>query len=105
MTFQIVHIGKGQTRKVELPDFVDGTVDAPRLPQKLKLGIMYARRNGSMARDFDKAHTNYKPGFLLELGGDQCRYPISDENYLMCGAKAEGSYCQHHHKISVRAKS
>jgi hypothetical protein len=106
MNYHLVHTGKGNVRKVDLPDDPDLTLDTPRTAQKLADVAKFLSRRETFLKRADaieSAHTNYKPGRLIELGEDQCRAVVVDENYTMCGAKIhKGSYCEHHHKISVR---
>jgi hypothetical protein len=45
-----------------------------------------------------RENTNYKPGRILDLGDDQCRFVIGDR-YLMCGALVDyhgSSWCAEH---------
>lgn len=104
MTFQIIHDGKGQMRRVELPVFADATVEAPRTPLAQRgVAKFYAACDSVLARNkrFEKAHTNYRPGKFIDLGHDQCRWTVSDETGTMCGAKTitgrnSSSYCADH---------
>lgn len=53
-------------------------------------------------RDFrpvSMAGNGYRPGVLIELGPDQCRWPMQDGT--MCGAKAVYPYCEAHAAKSV----
>ena len=66
-------------------------MDLPKLPQPVRrikperMSIFRPLKDGN----------GYRPGPLLDLGLDQCRYTVRDTT--MCGAKVgRGSYCEHH---------
>ena len=100
MTFQLIHRGKGRVVSHETPAFIDASVAIPRVHQRRQIGN-YAMRNTIKVTEHTiaSAHTNYKPGKLIDLGLDQCRFIITDENYTMCGAKVLNgkSMCADHH--------
>jgi hypothetical protein len=108
MSFQIIHTGKGQTRSIESPSYADPTVEAPREKQRLS-GVAKFYLRQPVHRQVERlqcAHTGYKPGKLLDLGPDQCRF-IAGEERIMCGAKTiksqtSSSYCEHHLSIMYK---
>ena len=59
---------------------------ASRLPKKRTLRRLVPFR-------LDGVPNGYRPGHLLELGHDQCRYTLPDG--LMCGARGF-PWCPHH---------
>ena len=84
-------------------EFVE-TADAPLPPEELP------RRPATMSRlpkkrtlrrlspfRLDGVPNGYRPGHLLELGHDQCRYTLPDG--LMCGAKGF-PWCPHHAAVA-----
>lgn len=66
--------------------------DLPKLPQPVRrikserMSIFRPMKDGN----------GYRPGPLLDLGSDQCKFTVRDTT--MCGAKVAGraSYCEHH---------
>lgn len=76
--------------------------DRPRAPQKAAYGhrgMPYRLRN---LRPISTGGNGYRPGPLLELGPDQCRYTIHGKT--MCGAKCTShpSWCDEHTRIVSR---
>jgi hypothetical protein len=98
-----IHDGHGATMQCQDAPFVDSTEALPLQPQRLKL----KRRSKNTHVPKVKAHTNYRSGFIYEMGDDQCRYIIVDENRLCCGAVIKGGrtvgtqkpYCDAHCKL------
>jgi hypothetical protein len=75
--------------------------DMPRRPQKAAYGhrgLPYRLRD---LKPITSGGNGYKPGKLVDLGPDQCRYDIRDG--IMCGAKGY-PYCEHHHAICHTGK-
>lgn len=80
--------------------FVDGPdpvapqlLDVPRRPQKVRT---VRPERLTVLRPMHNRGNGYRPGPLLDLGPDQCRYTIRDG--VMCGAKCgrHPSWCDHH---------
>jgi len=67
--------------------------DQPAEPQKVRL---IKREHLSIVRPIKSAGNGYRPGLLLDLGHDQCRYTI--EGKTMCGAETvkDKSWCAKH---------
>ena len=66
----------------------------PRRPQKAAFGH---RGMPYRLRDFQPLSSDgngYRPGPLVELGPDQCRWTLRDG--LMCGARCKYPYCEDH---------
>lgn len=77
----------GDTSQDPAPD----VGELPRLPQPVR------RIKPERMAQFRpmKDGNGYRPGPLLDLGSDQCKYTVRDTT--MCGAKVgRGSYCEHH---------
>jgi hypothetical protein len=98
MTDTIIH-DRGRTLifKQPKPKFADPTISAPRERQRPR-GTWKGWREAKMPKE----HNGYKPGFVYDLGPDQCRF-IPGDDYRMCGAKNDGvsSYCEKHHALVV----
>ena len=91
MTLRLVFTGKRfefrETKDASPPP----TGDMPKLPQRRNLKP--ARLDGF--KPLRSSGNGYRPGKLLDLGLDQCRWPTSDA--LFCGHKiSRGSYCERH---------
>ncbi len=97
---RLIHTGRGQTVEVEEPVRIPPIEAIPARSQVMKRTLKSTRALVPVI----KTHTNYKPGSLTELGSDQCRYTINDENHMICGAKvvAGKSWCAVHYKIIKR---
>lgn len=69
----------------------------PVTPQRRRL--TYIPNRLADFRPISSAGNGYKPGKLLDLGKDQCRFTIRDK--VMCGAKVMGltSWCQEHDDV------
>lgn len=67
--------------------------DLPPEPQKVRL---IKREHLSIVKPIRSAGNGYKPGLLLDLGHDQCRFTI--EGKTMCGAATvkDKSWCAKH---------
>ena len=98
---RLIHRGKGNTLLVDALAYVEPAAqpkpyNAPR--QRLKSVSRLA-----LLPDV-KAHTNYKPGFIWQIGDDQCRDVQADGR--MCGCKiTRGRYCAAHAAINYRGKA
>jgi hypothetical protein len=99
-----IHVGRGAVLSVnDAPDYVDVTEVKPAQPQRFRVRLKSKNRHLASA----KSHTNYRSGFIYEMGDDQCRYIIVDENRLCCGAVIQGGrtigtqkpYCDAHCKL------
>lgn len=94
--FELVECGK---------DDAESLTAKPRAPQKAAFGhrgIPYRLRD---FRPISAAGNGYRPGSLLDLGPDQCRYTLKTGK--MCGAKIGGrhpSYCDEHHAVCCRGR-
>jgi len=67
--------------------------ELPRKPQRLRpRGELPARLDGF--KPINAAGNGYKPGKLVDLGDDQCRWTLPSG--LMCGAKCRYPYCEGH---------
>lgn len=93
---RLVHVGKGKVLKFD-------DVARPAWPNEGKSSIALKLDPAKFRakRELDavpqsKEGNNYKPGSLLELGGDQCRYTINAHG-LMCG-KRGFPWCETHQK-------
>jgi hypothetical protein len=101
-TMRIIHDGHGATRQCDEAPFVDYTEVLPLQPQRLKL----KRRSKNTHVPKVRAHTNYRKGFIYELGDDQCRFIFADSSKC-CGAVIQNGrtvmqvkpYCDAHCKI------
>jgi hypothetical protein len=84
---------------VEEPTYIDHTVHRPRVVQKPR----YTRPEWKIVQ-MPKTHTNYKPGKLINLGADQCRYTINDDKHIMCGKKTvpDRSWCEEHYRVVIK---
>jgi hypothetical protein len=93
---RLIHIGDGGVRVIEDRVFIDTTEAKPRIRQKLA-GVLYAKRNRE-ARDLSQGN-GYKPGKLMDLAADQCRY-IAGNDLVMCGQKTHRrDMCEAHYKM------
>lgn len=74
----------------------------PRLPQKAAYGHRGLPHRLRDMRMVSNKGNGYRPGPLLDLGLDQCRYTIAGKT--MCGAKcASGkSWCDEHARVVSR---
>lgn len=72
----------------------------PRAPQRAAFGH---RGMPYRLREFRPIGNGngYRPGPLIDLGPDQCRYSIREG--VMCGAKGY-PYCEHHHGVCHTGK-
>lgn len=76
----------------------------PATPQRRRL--TYVPNRMADFRPISSTGNGYKPGKLLDLGKDQCRFSIRDK--VMCGARVKGltSWCpEHDDEVHGRAKS
>lgn len=112
MTFNLVHLGHGETALLESPDFIDPTVTLPKRapsPQKrakerwdrIEAEIYALAQEASQRR-------SYGPVSLLKARHDQCRYIEGDSaGAKCCGKKVSNpgsSWCQVHHEIVFRGR-
>ena len=92
MTLRLVFTGK----QFEFRETKDATQppsgDMPKLPQRRNLKP--ARLDGF--KPLRSSGNGYRPGKLLDLGPDQCRFTLSTG--LMCGAKG-APWCQDHRAV------
>lgn len=101
---RLVFTGKRfEFRPEEKPDPVPQLGDMPKRKQiagsnaRVYRAVLGARKTRG---------TDYRPGPLLTLADDQCRFFISDK--LMCGEKTShitSSWCEAHHSIAYGRKS
>ncbi len=93
---RLIHSRNGKFIAIDEAPIRDMTEAKPRHPQRLRLRLKSPVRHVLIG----KSHTNYKAGFIHQLGDDQCRFTINDENRTMCGAKVVNgkSWCATHHK-------
>lgn len=101
---QLVCTGKTyELRGDDEPEPTPVIGDQPVEPQKIRL---IKREHLSIVRPIKAAGNGYKPGALLDLGHDQCRYTI--EGKTMCGAETvkDKSWCpEHYHVIRHGSKA
>jgi len=77
------------------PDQIAVIGDMPKRPQKVRL---VKRENLSIVPKMRTKHNGYRPGTILDLCTDQCRFSL--ESGLFCGVKVvKGSYCSSHDHI------
>lgn len=92
MTLRLVFTGK----QFEFRETKDATQppsgDMPKLPQRRNLKP--ARLDGF--KPLRTGGNGYRPGKLLELGHDQCRFTLASG--LMCGAKG-APWCPDHRAV------
>jgi len=91
---QLVCTGKNyEFRGDDDPAPVPIVGDVPPEPQKVRL---IKREHLSIVRPLKTGGNGYKPGPMLDLGPDQCRFTI--EGATMCGAETvkDKSYCAGH---------
>lgn len=104
MTKRLVYNGKS-FGFVETADAVPPPVgQQPRLPQKAAYGHRGMPHRLRNMRMVSTAGNSYRPGALLDLGLDQCRYTIHGKT--MCGAKCVSgtSWCEEHARVVSRGK-
>jgi hypothetical protein len=99
-----IHDGHGTVLTVnDVPAYVDMTETKPAQPQRLRMCLKPQERHSPTA----KSHTNYRSGFIYEMGDDQCRFIADDQNRLCCGAVIQGGrtithgkpYCDAHSEL------
>lgn len=100
MSITFIH-DRGRVLSFKSPEtkFSDPTDAKPKEPQRVThRGRWKSWREVKMP----KAHNGYKPGFIYDLGADQCRF-IPGDDHIMCGAKQRdgSSYCEKHHALVV----
>lgn len=98
---RLIHRGQGNVLFHDEAAFVDTTVAAPRVRQRLKRVGNFNQRNPDMVGVVTNGN-GYKPGPLGDLAHDQCRFHIGEKT--MCGAKTirgrhSASWCDAHYKI------
>jgi len=69
--------------------------DQPRGTQRVRLWVRPMRMDHF--KPVSMKGNGYRPGKLLDLGPDQCRYTLDDGN--MCGRKGF-PWCPHHHRLT-----
>ncbi len=89
---RLVFTGKRfEFRPYEQPDPITQLGDVPRRKQ---IAGSNARVYRAVLGPKTRA-TEYRPGPLLSLADDQCKFTVQDKT--MCGAKiSHKSYCEHH---------
>ncbi len=106
MTFNLVHLGHGETAVLESPDFIDPTITVPKAPQRPNktrrvLSEMRVALRALYAPD-GSVRPSYRKTALLDARLDQCRYIPPEETSLCCGKKVTNpgsSWCEVHHAI------
>lgn len=75
--------------------------DVPKNPQKVKLRRVRPERLALM-KPITNDGNGYRPGPLIDLGPDQCRYTLKGKT--MCGAKcgSHSSWCEAHAAVVFR---
>lgn len=102
MSKRLVYNGK-TFAFVDVPDSIAPAVgQSPRAPQKAAYGhrgMPHRLRNMKLV---STAGNGYRPGQLLDLGPDQCRFTIHGKT--MCGAKcgSHPSWCDEHRQLVSR---
>lgn len=96
---RLVHDGKGRVLQFEDVAKPAPYSDGPRHNGFKLNATKFRARREAMVLPRVTAGNGYKPGPLLELGYDQCRFIINDENSTMCG-KVGFPWCAGH-KINV----
>lgn len=78
--------------------------DKPRMPQKASVRPRIRSERLARLKMVDDRGNGYRPGTLLDLAPDQCRFTIRGKT--MCGAKCGGhpSYCDHHAAVCQRGR-
>lgn len=102
MSKRLVYNGKAFAF-VETSDPVAPAVgQAPRAPQKAAYGHRGMPHRLRHLKPISTAGNGYRPGPLLDLGPDQCRYTI--HGTTMCGAKCgrHPSWCDEHVQVVSR---
>jgi hypothetical protein len=96
----LVCIGKTyELRGDDKPGPIRQPGDLPAKPQKARV---IKRVHLSIIPALKAQGTGYRPGKLLDLAHDQCRYTV--HGTTMCGAKVVGgSYCEVHRAICYPA--
>lgn len=102
MSKRLVFNGKGFAF-VETADLAAHVVgQQPRAPQKAAYGHRGMPHRLRNLKPFNTGGNGYRPGPLLELGPDQCRFTIHGST--MCGAKcvSHPSWCDEHRRVVSR---
>lgn len=74
--------------------------DMPKLPQKVR---QIRRVYPSIVAPMRTKHNGYRPGKLIDLCTDQCRFSVADG--IMCGVKvSHGAWCAHHLAVVYPAR-
>ncbi len=105
MTFQMIHLGHGQTTILEHPDFIDPTITVPKAPQHpvQRARQRYDRREAEEYAQTVKASQRRSYGLvsLVKARADQCKF-IAGDDPICCGKKVThrgSSWCEVHHGI------
>jgi hypothetical protein len=95
---QIIHLGHGKVRVVEVSLYQDRSLAHPRVHQALRLKrrVLFDTRAQKPAT---RLHNGYKPGPLVELGLDQCKYTIHGDTMCGCKTMPHASWCEAHRAI------
>lgn len=108
MTFNLVHLGHGDTAVMEHPDFIDPTVTVPKAPQRPNRGRQVLSEMRVALRALYEPETPVVPSYrkttLLNARRDQCRFMAGDDGKC-CGHKVAGpgsSWCPDHHRRVFR---
>lgn len=106
MTFNLVHLGHGETALLESPDYVDPTIVLPKAPQRANKRRLIASERMELLRAVLDAEASversYRKTTLLRARRDQCRYISPKETSVCCGKKVANpgsSWCEEHHRI------
>jgi hypothetical protein len=85
---------RGDDEPVAAPTFGD----MPRIPQRVR---QIKREFMSIVPKVRTRGTGYKPGLLIELAHDQCKYTL--EGQTMCGARVVNRHCSWcaEHKVLI----
>ena len=93
----LVCIGKTyELRGDDTPDPVHQPGDTPKQPQKVR---QIKREYMSIVPAIRTKHNGYRPGKIIDICTDQCRFSVSDG--IFCGVKVLNgkSWCAEHYAI------
>jgi hypothetical protein len=79
---------------IESPDPEPFTEPKPRRPQRAAFGHRGMPHRMATFKPISDTGNGYKPGKLIDLGPDQCRWTIAEG--VMCGKKCRYPYCEGH---------
>lgn len=106
MTFNLIHLGHGETAVLESSDFLDPTIVLPKAPQRANKRRLIGSERMELLRavlgEEASVARSYRKTPILRARHDQCRYIAPQETSLCCGKKVTNpgsSWCELHHAI------